>query len=174
MKWIRTLMTWLDDGIGFLWTCCIYICVELSGLGNRWRVGPRFTSITEPVFCNCSVPGQPATLSQVLWILTRTLFSHFHLQLPVDRPRARLTGHTGGCQPVSCRLTGVLCRRSTGQGRGRPGRLCARSTGPGPGRRGQLWKPCFRGSFPYVLRTLCGTLATLFRTHLTICEDVLS
>ncbi|XXG53563.1 hypothetical protein AAC387_Pa03g1645 [Persea americana] len=60
-----------------------------------------------------------ATLRQVLRNLTRTLFCLFHLQLPVDRHRARSTGHIGGGRPVSCRLTGVLYRRSTGQGRGR-------------------------------------------------------
>ncbi|XXG72992.1 hypothetical protein AAC387_Pa07g1976 [Persea americana] len=37
---------------------------------------------------------------------------------------ARSTRHTGGGRPASCRLTGALYRRSTGQGRGRPGRLC--------------------------------------------------
>ena len=129
MKWIRTLMTWLDDRIGFLGTCCIYICVHSSGSGNKRREGPRFTSVTEPVFCNCSVPGRPATLRQVLWNLTRTLFPPFHLQLPVDRPMARSTEHTGGGRPASCRLTGVLYRRLTDQGRGRPGRLCTQSTG---------------------------------------------
>ena len=139
MKWIRTLMTWLDDRIGFLWTCCIYICVDSLGSGNKWRKGPRFTSITEPVFCNCSVPGRPrATLRQVLWNLTRTLFPLFHLQLPVDRPMARSTEHTGGGRPASCRLTGLLCRWSTGWGRGWLGRLCTQSTGSGPGRPDQL------------------------------------
>ena len=131
MKWIGNLMTWLDCGIGFLWTCDIYMCWFIRSM-KEMKNFPRFTSVIEHVFCNCSVPGRLATPRQVQDTWRKHCCPFFTYNCRSTRPWPGRLGIQEDVDLLPAGWQGSTCRRSTGQG---------------PGRPDQLWKPFFQGFF---------------------------
>ena len=115
MKWIGMLMTWLDRFVEWDWTSFILDIVAYQVQEERSGFGPISLQKQNlgSVFAVYAVywPGGP--VDWLHWVKfsgtwRNYCFCIFQLQLPVDRPRARSTRHTGRCRPASSRLTGFV------------------------------------------------------------------